>query len=292
MTTIAELPFVSGSSYPRQSLKAFVGDTATSMGVIVGPERPDVVLITSGGRNARKAGYQDRQELDGSWTIHAQGQKGHQDPQGLRNPKLLDPNRVVLLFRTHYINSGGKRESRERFVGPYLVGGWDYEIPKSGKRKGHRLIAVRLFPIDAGVPSATDVPSADDAGSDSSKRVDDLDLLREEAARRGGEPLRGPISRSEYRRASRLIRLYAEMRANGTCEYRGCTAPFTRPNGKPYLEVHHIFRLADDGPDLPANVAALCPNCHREAHFGPATSRLRDALAAQIATKEAQLVGT
>ncbi|MFC1652495.1 HNH endonuclease [Planctomycetota bacterium] len=35
-----------------------------------------------------------------------------------------------------------------------------------------------------------------------------------------------------------------------------------------FLEVHHLFRLADDGPDIPDNVAAICPNCHRELHYG------------------------
>ncbi|WP_204375796.1 HNH endonuclease [Pseudomonas citronellolis] len=57
------------------------------------------------------------------------------------------------------------------------------------------------------------------------------------------------------------------LRANGRCEGCGLPAPFSRPDGRAFLEVHHMTRLADDGPDLPANVAALCPNCHRRAHY-------------------------
>ena len=34
------------------------------------------------------------------------------------------------------------------------------------------------------------------------------------------------------------------------------------PNGKPYLEVHHIIQLAKGGPDTIKNAVALCPNCH------------------------------
>jgi 5-methylcytosine-specific restriction protein A len=58
-------------------------------------------------------------------------------------------------------------------------------------------------------------------------------------------------------------------RAAGYCE--GCKnpAPFNRAtNGKPYLEVHHKKWLAKGGEDTIANAVALCPNCHREAHFG------------------------
>ncbi|MGC7403993.1 HNH endonuclease [Pandoraea pneumonica] len=58
------------------------------------------------------------------------------------------------------------------------------------------------------------------------------------------------------------------LRANGTCEGCGQSAPFQRPNGKPYLEVHHRRRLADGGEDTVENATALCPNCHREQHYG------------------------
>jgi len=61
----------------------------------------------------------------------------------------------------------------------------------------------------------------------------------------------------------------ALFRANGICEACHQPAPFLRKtDATPYLEVHHIKRLADDGPDTLENVRALCPNCHRQAHFG------------------------
>jgi 5-methylcytosine-specific restriction protein A len=37
--------------------------------------------------------------------------------------------------------------------------------------------------------------------------------------------------------------------------------------GEPFLECHHIQRLADNGEDGPTNTVALCPNCHRRMHF-------------------------
>lgn len=58
-------------------------------------------------------------------------------------------------------------------------------------------------------------------------------------------------------------------RANGICEDCGSPAPFHRcSDGTPYLEIHHRKRLADGGEDVVSNAVALCPNCHRRAHFG------------------------
>ena len=59
------------------------------------------------------------------------------------------------------------------------------------------------------------------------------------------------------------------IRANGICESCGNQAPFIRrKDNTPYLEVHHKIKLADGGKDTVGNAEALCPNCHREAHFG------------------------
>jgi len=57
-------------------------------------------------------------------------------------------------------------------------------------------------------------------------------------------------------------------RAGSICEGCHSLAPFTRKDGSPYLEPHHIRRLSDGGPDHPAFVIALCPNCHRRVHVG------------------------
>jgi predicted HNH restriction endonuclease len=58
-------------------------------------------------------------------------------------------------------------------------------------------------------------------------------------------------------------------RASGVCESCRANAPFDRAsNGTPYLEIHHKKRLADGGADTAENALALCPNCHRRAHFG------------------------
>jgi 5-methylcytosine-specific restriction protein A len=61
------------------------------------------------------------------------------------------------------------------------------------------------------------------------------------------------------------------FRAKSICGACGEPAPFDRlSDGTPYLEVHHKIPLAKDGPDTVENAVALCPNCHRREHSGPA----------------------
>ncbi|MCI5221250.1 MAG: hypothetical protein D3924_00855 [Candidatus Electrothrix sp. AR4] len=59
------------------------------------------------------------------------------------------------------------------------------------------------------------------------------------------------------------------IRANGFCEKCKEPAPFIRSsNNTPYLEVHHRIHLSDGGDDTVENAISLCPNCHRQEHFG------------------------
>src|SRR5258708_10626316 len=59
------------------------------------------------------------------------------------------------------------------------------------------------------------------------------------------------------------------FRAMGRCESCRRPAPFLRAaDESPYLETHHPVRLADGGEDTVENALALCPNCHRKAHYG------------------------
>jgi 5-methylcytosine-specific restriction protein A len=54
--------------------------------------------------------------------------------------------------------------------------------------------------------------------------------------------------------------------AKGQCQYCEAEAPFKDKNNEPYLEEHHVIRLADGGSDTIDNVVAICPNCHRRMH--------------------------
>ncbi len=85
-----------------------------------------------------------------------------------------------------------------------------------------------------------------------------------------GPPVRVAVLSYEYVRNPLVV---AEVlhRANGMCERCRQPAPFRRRvDGSPYLEVHHSVPLAEGGLDTVGNAEALCPNCHRHAHYGDA----------------------
>lgn len=91
-----------------------------------------------------------------------------------------------------------------------------------------------------------------------------------------------------YRARSQAIRLYVLSRANGHCEACGFPAPFQKPDGSYYLEPHHTMRLSDEGPDHPAKVIGLCPNCHRKAHYANCSTAFNARLIKKLRTLEPQ----
>jgi hypothetical protein len=68
--------------------------------------------------------------------------------------------------------------------------------------------------------------------------------------------------RARVRDMSLLKQLVID-RASGHCQLCGSPAPFEL-GGIPYLELHHIIPVHDEGQSTPLNVVALCPNCHRK----------------------------
>lgn len=80
------------------------------------------------------------------------------------------------------------------------------------------------------------------------------------------KPERREVSGSRFDRSPE-VRERVLKRANGKCEW--CEQPgFPTADGGVYLETHHVTPLSEDGPDVVSNVVALCPNHHREAHYG------------------------
>lgn len=81
------------------------------------------------------------------------------------------------------------------------------------------------------------------------------------------------VVRSEVRRDPR-VRQAVLARASG-CERAGCAEQKRFPG---FLDVHHI--LGVEKSDRVYNCVALCPNCHREAHFSPYADELNRQLLA------------
>ncbi len=115
-------------------------------------------------------------------------------------------------------------------------------------------------------------------GTEPSAFVDQFDLPPPP----GGVPARVAVSGLAYIRNVR-VRAWVRERASGQCEYCGCIG-FKMSGGRIYLETHHIVSLADGGLDTVGNMIALCPNHHREAHYGEDPTAFRKALLARITT--------
>ena len=70
------------------------------------------------------------------------------------------------------------------------------------------------------------------------------------------------------------VKAWVLKNSGNSCEVCKKDAPFFSNDGTPFLEVHHLRRLADGGTDTITNVVAVCPNCHRELHFGAKNNEL------------------
>ncbi|WP_181317529.1 HNH endonuclease [Photobacterium kishitanii] len=66
---------------------------------------------------------------------------------------------------------------------------------------------------------------------------------------------------------SEFVKEFALRKANGECQLCRKDGPFKTKSGRNFLEVHHIDWLSKGGLDIPKNVIALCPNCHRTMHY-------------------------
>ena len=95
------------------------------------------------------------------------------------------------------------------------------------------------------------------------------------------EPAKIQTTSTQFARDPKVV-AWVLNEANGKCECCAKNAPFARIDGSPYLEVHHLKRLADGGTDRVSNAIALCPNCHRELHFGIRRSDLLSEAYARI----------
>lgn len=78
-------------------------------------------------------------------------------------------------------------------------------------------------------------------------------------------PKRVSVTSPRYLRRADVI-AWVLKEAKGTCEGCDHPAPFLDDGARPFLEVHHVRMLSDNGPDVIENAVALCPNCHRAMH--------------------------
>jgi 5-methylcytosine-specific restriction protein A len=263
-----------GQTFRRVALHERFG--GQRQGGISTPAEQNLVMLFTGGGGAQH-GYDDGW-VDGVFCYFGEGQVGDM-PWARGNRAIRDhviDGKELLLFRNLE-----KPRSHVEFVGRFIAGSWEYrEAPDRGGIS-RKAIAFHLTEVGrAGVDETVDQRTAEDRSLEQLRRI----------AMEGGSDM----PECEVRVASRIyiarsqaVKNYALARAKGRCERCGRPAPFSTAAGTPFLEVHHILRLADAGPDRIDAVAAVCPNCHREAHHGMNSRELNAELYAQTQEKEA-----
>jgi 5-methylcytosine-specific restriction protein A len=221
-------------------------------GIITPANHPVVIIIT--GEEGLEHGYADRHRRDGAFEYFGEGQLGEM--------QLTNGNKAVA---DHSTNGEGLllfKKTREglRFEGEMVCETYHYERAPDRNGNDRNAIVFELRALEA---------VAEAVESDAIPSGENLEGLLKKALAASGVALKTSTSglRTVYER-SRDVRNYVLARADGTCEGCVTAAPFLRKDGTPYLEPHHIRRVSDGGPDHPAFVIALCPNCHRRVHAG------------------------
>lgn len=185
----------------------------------------------------------------------------------LSKPTPTFPLRVLFDPARHEVSAGFYNSERSaaaarppesrmggKFISSWLQAGDEVLIGNIGRE---------LFSFKLASGSAVAAMSAPDV-----LKTPPPDLITAISRQAKSPPLKRTVSRTEFIRNEYVI-LAALLRAGGSCETPACMVPlFSRDDGSWYLEVHHVIPLAEGGKDTLANVAAVCPACHRELHYG------------------------
>jgi 5-methylcytosine-specific restriction protein A len=282
----SSLRFNVGATYHRKNDLHEQFDGQEQGGISTPSDYALILLFTSARGDAY--GYRDEFREDGTFWYTGEGQVG--DMEMKRGNKAIRSHRSTGK-ELHLFTSLG--DGRVRYVGQafYLDHHWEERPDVNGDPR--RAIVFELE-VETEASPQSHVRSAEgevreaSAPTDSPRPLADLSLpeLREAALRRAAADAPEDVRRQNIRRRSEAIRKYVFARANGICE--GCEreAPFVTENGRPYLEAHHIRRLADNGPDHPRWVIALCPTCHRKVHHGREGDAYNEALAERVGVIE------
>lgn len=279
----ADLDLVPGRLYDRRKeIHGYYG--GQMQGGISTPKNHPVVLLFTG-EEGHDYGYRDGFREDGIFDYTGEGQTGDMMMKG-GNRAIHDHDadrKQLLLFQ-----SAGP--GKVRFLGQCHYLGHRHEPALDKDKKPRRAIVFELE-IEArhgsGAPRDfvvdTDEPESPDLWKLS------LDRLRRRALNQAKAGAPAKERKVLLRQRSEAVRVYALRRAGGVCEGCGENAPFLTAAGRGYLEVHHIQRLADSGPDDPSAVVAICPNCHRRVHHGADGAEYNAFLAGKASKIEAAL---
>ncbi len=266
--------FQVGQLYTRQKIHALYG--GQEQGGISTPKNWPWLFLFAGEQSERY-GCPDGWDEHGVFRFLGEGTRG--DMEFTRGNRALRDHagdgKDVVLFESL------GRSKPVRYLGLFACVSWENIMAPDDEGALRRALVFHLV-------SAADSPEFSATAGEEPEQ--DLETLRRRAVHASdgaGSGAPAEAARSYYRRC-RDVRRYVTGRAAGRCENCGSAAPFLREDGSPYLEVHYLRRLSDNGPDHPRYVAALCPACHREIRHGARGEAIRSRLLESLAERESE----
>jgi len=248
--------FEVGKIYLRKELHKRYGGQGQG-GISTPSKNPYIFLFT--GESGAAYGYQDTFKKDGMFWYTGEGQSG--DMEMLRGNRALlnhkENNKTLHLFEY-------TKKSNVRYLGESECVGYHVEL-RPDKNENFRkafIFHLALNPTEEKISEPLSNYEENKAPT-AKTPLPELRRIALQSLTVGTSAKQ--VSKTTFIR-SEAIRFYALKRASGICEGCNSAAPFQGKHG-PFLEVHHLTRLSDGGPDHPKNVIAICPNCHRRAHF-------------------------
>lgn len=272
----AVLPsFEVGRIYDRRTeLHDLFGGSRQS-GISPSKNFPVVFLFT--GEGGSRHGYVDHPQADGSYLYTGEGQR---EDMVLKRGNLAILNHSLEARALHLFQSLGKGKGQQ-YLGEFVYDSHTWTDADDTTGATRKAIVFKLVPVSR-------LEHGDLVDGNEPIAVTSLEDARKRAiaaAKADGSQASRSGSRTVYER-SRTVRDYVLLRAAGHCELCEQPAPFKRKSGAHYLEPHHTTRVSDGGPDHPRFVAALCPTCHREVHYGEHAKLKNDGLVEKLRTIE------
>ena len=251
---MTKLSFEIGESYHRvEDIHEQFGGNRYS-GISPCAEYPYVFVFY--GKSGEWHGYDDEFTEEGRFLYTGEGRDGDMTMDG-GNKAIHDHAKNGNEIHVFEIEDGAWKVS---YVGQYQYDNHYWTTLPDRSKNLRDAIRFELVPI-GGLDIDTGIADLEKAS------VEELRELAEASVSGQSTTTTESSSRTTYSR-SEVVKKYALRVADGVCQ--GCKqdAPFKNTDGEPFLEVHHLRRRSDGGADHPDNVVALCPNCHRRAHYG------------------------
>lgn len=269
-----------GEVYNRKYLHDLYG--GQEQGGISTPKEFPVIFIFTG-EAGETHGYKDGWSNNDHFSYTGEGQKGNmQFTKGNKDIRDHKANgKDILLFEYN------KKRTGVKFSGLFECDSWNYTECKDTQENMRQGIIFNLFRVSFAQDSDHEIIS-----SEVGQKEESLEQLRAKAIKSSeisGQRQQSDSKKSWFKR-SEDVKKYVLKRANGICEACDQPAPFKKRNGEPYLEPHHTKRLADEGPDHPQWVGAICPTCHRRIHSGVDGKEVNKQLMVKLELKEADFI--